>query len=74
MSSTITHCPTDACAADCCVAAIISLADAAGCCASQHACHKDEGNQPQCVLCKEAFDLTIQAMQKHIECLKNCCK
>ncbi len=69
----ITHCPEDACAHDCCVAAIISLADAAACCISQYECHTTDANTAACDLCKEALDLTLQAMQKHLDCLKGAC-
>ncbi len=71
--SPVTSCPDDACAADCCVGAIKSLADAAQCCCDQYECHKKQGHQAGCDGCKEAFDLTLQAMQKHLDCLKGSC-
>lgn len=57
----------------CCASAIERLAAAAADCCEQHECHKQCDNEAACECCREALQLTCDAIAKHLECLRNCC-
>jgi hypothetical protein len=66
-------CPDEVLTADCCAAAIQSLAAAAVCCRMQQSHHRKASDLQGCDLCQQAFELTCQAIQKHLDCLKTYC-